>query len=153
MFKKSTKPLFSFLGYNFVVVPLGLAVNAAIHPFDPFLVTDALRVAVLATASITCFSVFLPRLFDKISGPLLIAVLSVVFIAVVEILILQKQHHIIDLSVVLVFCGYVGIDWGRANRIPKTIPNAVDGAAAVYMDIIDLFLRLFRKPTSKNRLC
>jgi hypothetical protein len=31
--------------------------------------------------------------------------------------------------------------WGRANQIPRTMDNAVDSAAALYMDIIDLFLR------------
>jgi len=152
LFNKSTKPLFSFLGYNFVVVPLGFAVHATVQPFDPFLVTDVLRVAVLATITMMCFGVFLPRFFEKITGALLTAILSVVFIAAVEIFMLQKQHHVIDLLIALVFCGYVGLDWGRANRIPKTIPNAVDSAAAVYMDIINLFLRLFRIPTSKNRL-
>ena len=152
LFNNSTRPMFSFLGYSLVVVPLGVAINATVQPFAPFLVTDALRVAVLALITMTCFSVFLPRFFEKITGALLIAILSVVFIAAVEILMLQKHHHLIDLIAALVFCGYIGIDWGRANRIPKTIPNAVDSAAAVYMDIINLFLRLFRIPANKNRL-
>ena len=152
LFNKSTKPFFSFLGYNFVVVPLGLAINATVQPFVPFLVMDTLRVAALATLTMTCFGVLLPKIFEKITRALFTSVLAVVFIAAVEILMLQKQHHVIDLLMALVFCGYVGIDWGRANRIPKTIPNAVDSAAAVYMDIINLFLRLFRKPVRKNRL-
>ncbi len=42
------------------------------------------------------------------------------------------------------FCGYIGYDWGRANQIPKTMDNAVDSAAALYMDIINLFLRILR---------
>ncbi|MBT7579493.1 MAG: hypothetical protein HN633_12065, partial [Candidatus Marinimicrobia bacterium] len=43
-----------------------------------------------------------------------------------------------------IFCGYIGYDWGRANQIPKTLDNAVDSAAALYMDIINLFLRVLR---------
>jgi len=46
--------------------------------------------------------------------------------------------------VVVIFCGYVGVDWGRANQVPKTVDNAVDSAAALYMDIINLFLRILR---------
>ncbi len=151
LFNHSTNPLFSFLGYNFVVVPLGLAVIATLQPIIPFQIADTLRVAVLATITMTCFGVFLPRFFEKISGALFTAVLAVIFVAAVEILLLEKQHHVIDLLLVLVFCGYVGLDWGRANRIPKTIPNAVDGAAAVYMDIINLLLRILRIPANKNR--
>ena len=50
----------------------------------------------------------------------------------------------IDWAVVFIFCGYIGYDWGRANRIPKTVDNAIDSAAALYMDIINLFLRILR---------
>ncbi len=53
-------------------------------------------------------------------------------------------HGIIDWIVVLIFCGYIGYDWGRANAIPKTLDNAVDSAAALYMDIINLFIRILR---------
>ena len=35
-----------------------------------------------------------------------------------------------------------GFDWARANAIPKTADNAVDSAASLYMDIINLFLRI-----------
>lgn len=38
----------------------------------------------------------------------------------------------------------IGYDWGRANRIPKTTDNAIDSAAAIYIDIINLFVRILR---------
>jgi FtsH-binding integral membrane protein len=44
--------------------------------------------------------------------------------------------------VVAIFCGYIGVDWSRANSIPKTLDNAIDSAAALYMDIINLFVRI-----------
>jgi FtsH-binding integral membrane protein len=50
----------------------------------------------------------------------------------------------IDWAVAAIFCGYIGYDWGRAMRIPKTVDNAVDSAAAVYMDIVNLFARILR---------
>jgi FtsH-binding integral membrane protein len=50
----------------------------------------------------------------------------------------------LDWAVVLIFCGYIGYDWGKAQRQEKTIDNAVDSAAAIYMDIINLFLRILR---------
>ncbi len=51
---------------------------------------------------------------------------------------------LIDGAVALLFCGYIGYDWARANQIPKTVDNAIDSAAALYMDIINLFLRILR---------
>ena len=51
---------------------------------------------------------------------------------------------IVDGLFVLIFSGYIGYDWARANRLPKTLDNAIDSAAALYLDIINLFLRLLR---------
>lgn len=49
-----------------------------------------------------------------------------------------------DWIVAVIFCGYIGYDWEKANRMPKPVDNAVDGAAAIYMDIINLFMRILR---------
>jgi FtsH-binding integral membrane protein len=54
------------------------------------------------------------------------------------------HHSIIDWIVVIIFCGYIGYDWARANNIPKTFDNAVDSAAALYIDMINLFVRILR---------
>ena len=35
----------------------------------------------------------------------------------------------------LIFSGYIGYDWARANAILKTLDNAIDSAAALYLDI------------------
>ncbi|KGK42996.1 hypothetical protein LH51_02440, partial [Nitrincola sp. A-D6] len=37
--------------------------------------------------------------------------------------------------------GNLGLEYAQ---IPKTLDNAVDSAAALYMDIINLFLRILR---------
>ena len=47
-----------------------------------------------------------------------------------------------DYVVVLLFCGYVGFDWARAQQYPKTLDNAIDCAADIYVDIINLFIRI-----------
>ena len=85
-----------------------------------------------------------PQFFAKIAGALTIALLIVIVVELVEIFIFKMHHGIIDWIVVVIFCGYVGYDWGRANQILKTLDNAVDSAASLYMDIINLFLRILR---------
>lgn len=61
-----------------------------------------------------------------------------------QLYVFHAQSGVTDWIVAAIFCGYVGYDWGRANNIPKTLDNAVDSAAALYMDIINLFLRILR---------
>nr|MCR5618576.1 Bax inhibitor-1 family protein [Lachnospiraceae bacterium] len=42
------------------------------------------------------------------------------------------------------FSGYIGYDFWRAQQFPKTLDNAVDCAVDIYLDIINLFLRILR---------
>ena len=44
--------------------------------------------------------------------------------------------------VVLIFCCYIGFDISLAKSRPKTLDNAVDSACGLYLDIINLFIRL-----------
>lgn len=144
LFQRSSNPLVSFIGYNFVVVPFGLIINMVVSQYDPALVTEAIRITGLVTIAMMCLGTLFPAFFQKISGVLTIALLLVIVVELIEIFIFNTHHGILDWIVVLIFCGYIGYDWGRANQIPKTVDNAVDSAAALYMDIINLFLRILR---------
>ncbi|MBT3378664.1 MAG: hypothetical protein HN742_33245 [Lentisphaerae bacterium] len=144
LFTSSDTPLVSFIGYNFVVVPFGLIINLVVCRYNPSLVLDAVRVTGLVTLVMMVLGSLFPRFFAKIAGALTIALLIVIIVELVEVFIFKMHHGIIDWIVVVIFCGYVGYDWGRANQIPKTLDNAVDSAASLYMDIINLFLRILR---------
>lgn len=144
LFQKSSNPVVSFIGYNFVVVPFGLIINMVVSQYDPELVTEAIRITGLVTIAMMCLGTLFPAFFQKISGALTIALVLVIVVELIEVFIFNTHHGILDWIVVLIFCGYIGYDWGRANQIPKTIDNAIDSAAALYMDIINLFLRILR---------
>ena len=91
-----------------------------------------------------CLGSMFPDFFNRISGTLTISLLLVIVVELVEAFVFGVHHGVIDWIVVVIFCGYIGYDWGRANQIPKTLDNAIDSAAALYMDIINLFLRILR---------
>lgn len=144
LFNGSSNPAVSFVGYNFVVVPFGLIINLVVSRYDSALVSEAIRITGLVTIGMMCLGSMFPAFFKKISGALTIALLLVIVVELIEIFVFGIHHGIIDWIVVLIFCGYIGYDWGRANQIPKTLDNAIDSAAALYMDIINLFLRILR---------
>lgn len=144
LFNGSNKPIVSFIGYNFVVVPFGLIVNVVVSRYDSSIVAEALKITGYVTITMMILGSTFPSFFKKISGALAIALLMVIVIELIEIFIFGIHHGIIDWVVVLIFCGYIGYDWGKANQIPKTIDNAIDSAAELYMDIINLFLRILR---------
>ncbi len=144
LFNKSSDPLVSFIGYNFVVVPFGFVINVVVGRYDAALVMEAIRITGTVTVGMMVLGSLFPEFFKRIHTALTVSLLLVIVIELVDIFILHKQRGIIDWIVVLIFCGYIGYDWGRANNIPKTLDNAVDSAAALYMDIINLFLRILR---------
>ncbi|WP_282111241.1 Bax inhibitor-1 family protein [Shewanella algicola] len=144
LFSKSDKPIVSFIGYNFVVVPFGLIINLVVSQYNPDIVQEAIRVTGMVTFVMMLLGSMYPAFFKKIAGGLTIALICVIVVELIEIFIFNTHHGILDWIVALIFCGYIGYDWARANAIPKTVDNAVDSAAALYMDIINLFLRILR---------
>jgi len=144
LFKSSDNPFISFIGYNFVVVPFGFIINMVVSQYDPMIVQEAIRITGLVTAFMMLLGTLFPNFFRKIIGGLTIALIAVIVIELIEILIFKVHHGFFDYIVVLIFCGYIGYDWARANSIPKTLDNAVDSAASLYIDIINLFIRILR---------
>lgn len=144
MFNTSKDPSVSFIGYNFVVLPFGLVLNIIVSRFDPTLVSDAISVTAVVTILMMAAGTMMPRFFLKTSTTLAISLVCMIMVELYQIFVLQRVSTWVDWIVVVIFCGYIGYDWARANSIPKTVDNAVDSAAAIYMDIINLFLRLLR---------
>jgi len=144
IYTKSDNPVISFIGYNFVVVPFGLIVNLAVSRYSPDLVLRAVQITGIVTAIMMVLATLYPGFFFKIARGLFVALIIVIVVELVAVFVFGAHHAIIDWAVVLIFCGYIGVDWARANAIPKTVDNAVDSAAALYMDIIILFLRVLR---------
>lgn len=144
LFSKSDNPAISFVGYNFVVVPFGFIINLIVSRYDTALVYEAIRITGIVTFTMMLLGSVFPAFFQRIHRALGFALITVIIVELVEMFIFGIHHGIIDWIVVVIFCGYIGYDWGRANAIPKTVDNAVDSAAALYIDIINLFIRILR---------
>ncbi|MGY8827206.1 MAG: Bax inhibitor-1 family protein [Candidatus Latescibacterota bacterium] len=148
IFNKSDKPAVSFLGYNLVVLPFGLLVAMAVGiytgPRYEGLVLETIQTTGFVTLAMMILGSMFPAFFQKIVGTLTVALFAVILVEFIGGVFFGWNHGATDWIVVLIFCGYIGYDWGRANAIPKTLDNAIDSAAALYMDIINLFLRLLR---------
>ena len=144
LFTKSDSPWVSFLGYNLVVVPFGMVVNIVLALYDLGDIQNALAVTGMVTAGMLVAGTLFPVFFLKIEKALFTALLIFVLVEIVQWFFGIRTTRFQDAAVALIFCGYIAVDWGRANRIPRTADNAVDSAAALYMDIINLFLRILR---------
>ena len=125
-------------------MPFGFVVNIIVAGYDDAIVVNAMEVTCGVVAVMMMMGTVFPRFFQKISTTLFWGLGLVIFFEMYLLFTGRGQPGWIDWAVALLFCGYIGYDWARANQIPKTVDNAIDSAAALYMDIINLFLRILR---------
>ena len=142
LFVKSDNPLVSFIGYNFIVVPIGFVLTIALHGQDAAIVESAIQITAGVTIVMMLLGAMYPAFFESIGRGLFIALIVAIIVELVAVFVFGYSGTIIDYAVALIFCGYIGYDWARANAIPKTLDNAIDSAASLYIDIINLFLRI-----------
>lgn len=140
--RRSQNPALSFLGYNMIVVPFGFIVNLVVSRYSSTLVLEAIKVTGATTGLMMFAGAAYPKFFQKIAGALTLALLAVIIVQLFQAFVFHTNPGIMDWIVAIIFCGYIGYDWSIANQQTKTLDNAIDGAAALYMDIINLFLRV-----------
>lgn len=142
LFTKSDNPVVSFIGFNFVAVPFGLIVNMVTSQYSPELVINAMQVTTVVTCIMMVLGTAYPKFFESIASGLFWGLLASIVAELILTFVFKMDLGIMDWIIAAIFCGYIGYDWGKASALPKTVDNAVDSAAALYMDIINLFLRI-----------
>jgi len=139
---RSAKPIVSFLGFLGLSVCMGLMLTYFISLYDLGTVQLAFTLTGGVFVVMVVLSTLFPAFFLSIGRGLGITLLVTIVVEVIATLVLRRALMITDYIIVLVFCGYVGFDWARAQRFPKTLDNAIDCAADIYVDIINLFIRI-----------
>jgi FtsH-binding integral membrane protein len=142
LFTKSDNPVVSFIGFNFVAVPFGLIVNMVTSQYSPEMVINAMQVTTVVTCIMMVLGTAYPKFFESIASGLFWGLLASIVAELILTFVFKMDLGIMDWIIAAIFCGYIGYDWGKASALPKTVDNAVDSAAALYMDIINLFLRI-----------
>ena len=139
---KSDNPFISFLGYNLLVLPMGVMLCLIVPGMPVAIVTKALLLTGIVTATMILLGLIRPQLFLGIGRTLLIALLIGIVAELVATFLLGYRGAAFDWLFVIIFSGYIGYDVAKSQAYPKTIDNAVDCALDIYLDIINLFIRL-----------
>ena len=138
---RSNSPLVSFIGYNFVVVPIGALLAISLPYYSTELILTAIVLTGVVVAVMMLLASLFPNLFSRIGSALFIA-LSVSIIANFIAMLLGYNGEVFSWIFVIIFSLYIGYDWYRAQQFPKTLDNAIDCVLDLYLDIINLFLRI-----------
>lgn len=150
MVNKSDNPAVSFAGYNLIVIPIGMIISMSLSVYVAVgyanIIPTAFGITAVVTLTMMVLSSAFPDFFASNTMGKILGITLLVTI-IIEILLWitgAASLGIIDYIVVLVFCGYIGYDWAKANMGEKTVDKAVDAAAMLYVDIANLFLRIMR---------
>ena len=145
----SQRPLWSFVGYNLVVLPLGVVLSALIAEEGSAAVRETFQITAAVAAGMLLLSNWKPDFFSRL-GPCLLGSLLIALAAELLIFLLGGAPVLTNVLVALIFCGYIGYDWAKAQQRPKTADNAIDSACALYLDIINLLLRVLASRSRKR---
>lgn len=145
----SQNPIVSFIGYNFVVVPIGAVLSLLLPEYSASVIMPSIVVTAVIVAAMLIVATILPKFFAKLGRALLVT-LIVAIVAEVVAALLGYRGTAFSWIFVILFSLYIGFDWSRAQRYPKTVDNAVDSALDIYLDIINLFIRLLDLFRSKR---
>ncbi len=140
--RKSDNPWISFFGYLLVVVPVGVVLSICLQGQSSVSIQNAVLVTAGVTAIMVIASQIKPDIFLRLGRALFIALFAVIIIELLLMLFGVARPTFWDYLVALIFCGYIGYDWAEAQKGPHTADAAVDACVGLYLDIINLFLRI-----------
>lgn len=140
---RSENPIASFIGYNLVVLPIGALLSVCL----PQYASEDIQLAIVITAAVvgvmTALATAFPQLFASMGNALLSA-FAVSFVAELVAFFTGNVPSIFNWLFVIIFSLYIAYDWQKAQEYPKTLDNAIDSALDIYLDVINLFVRILK---------
>lgn len=147
---KSQNPAVSFVGYNLVVLPIGIMLSLVIPGLPAGIVVKAMALTGMVTVTMALISLVRPQLFLGLGRTLVIALVVGLVAELVATFLFGYRGQLFDWFFVLLFSGYIGYDVAKSQAYPKTLDNAVDSALDIYLDVINLFIRLLSILSSRD---
>lgn len=146
----SDKPLVSLLGYGMVVVSMGAITGPVIVLYTTASVVKIMFITTAITVVLGIVGAVIPDSLESwgswLLGGLLLLILGYFIIPVAAAfgVPVEGAMTLLDWAGVVIFSAYIIYDFNIAMRLERTYDNAIDVALAVFLDWINLFLRLLR---------
>ena len=135
-------PVLSFIGYNLIALPIGVVVCGCVTGVPVSVVKSAVLVTAIVTLSFMILGTVFPGFFLSLGRVLGVGLLVAIIAELLTTLIFHYSGMIFEWIFVGIFSLFIGFDWARANTCARTVGNAIDLAANLYLDIINPFLRI-----------
>ncbi len=135
--------------YFGIAAPMGMMMGPAIAHYTTASVASIFVVTASLTIGLGLLGVFIPRSLENwgswLFGALWILIISQ-FVGIIAAMfgfpIGNTAFHLFDWIGVALFGGFIIFDFNRAARVPSTYTNAMLCAVEIFLDFINLFIRL-----------
>ncbi len=135
----------SFIGYNLVLVPLGIILGPVLNRYHADVVQNACALTAVITFAMGLAGTLLPNIFSKLGSALFFSLCSLLLVRIAGIFIPELNAlSIIDYIAAGIFSLYIGYDMYRASVVERNMDNAIDIALSLYLDIVNLFLEILK---------
>lgn len=134
----------NFVGFNLIALPIGVLLSIALtaYVYQPGLVYHALLLTMGITLLMMALSMAFPQFFSGLGRILGVSLLSVLVVELISLIFFPRFFSVTDYIVAGLMCLYIGFDWWRVTTCPRTPQLAIAMAANLYLDIVNLFLRI-----------
>lgn len=139
----SEKPAMSFLGYNLIVLPIGVMLCQVIPVYGQELVMQAILLTGAISLTMLVLAALCPHWFAGIGRTLAISLGAGLVLSLASWLLGFSDNFLVW-GFAIIFTLYIGYDLARSQACPRTLDNAIDSTLDIYLDIINLFLRILR---------
>jgi len=144
----SDNPAVSVLGYALVAGPFGLMLGPVVAMYET---SSVVKIFVLTSAVVLVLGIVGALIPDDLSSWYIWLMGGLLFLIGGYFLVplagffgfpVESGLTVLDVVGVVLFGALVIFDLNRAVRLPHTLDNAIDSAVAVYLDFINIFIRL-----------
>ncbi len=144
----SDNPVISAFGYALVAGPFGLLLGPVIAQYETSSVVKVFALTAMVVFILGLVGAVIPDDLSSWGVPLMGALMLLLGgLFVVPILGFvgvptEGAMTVLDWVGLVIFGALIIFDLNRAVRLPHTLDNAIDSAVAIYLDFINVFIRL-----------
>lgn len=138
---KQKNPTLALIGYALISITLGVLTAWTLQYYDIGTITAAFIGTVVIAVSFGALGYIFPSFFEKIHTILVVCLLAMIIVEIV-LMVAGVSQGVTDWIVLAIFCGFIGYDFYQAMHVEHTKINAILYATNIYLDLVNVFVRL-----------
>lgn len=132
----------SLLGYTIVVFGFGAMLATMLPLYAAPVILTAARLTLAVLAVMTLAAIFFPAAFLSLGRTLFVSLIGLIIAEIAASLLGFYNYGLFGVIGLFLFSLYIGYDWAKGQRLPHTAGCAVYTAMSLYMDIVNIFVRI-----------